>query len=41
MNVPIKANFRSLCKIPYDFLKFNFSFFTTQVTLFFLEKKET
>ena len=32
-------NFRNLFKkIPYDFLKFNFSQFTPQIKLFFTEK---
>ena len=31
-------NFRSLSKIPYDFLKFNFPHFTPQVRLFLVEK---
>ena len=39
MNVPFMYNFRNLSnKYPYDFLKVVFSYFTTQVILFFLEK---
>ena len=41
MTVSFMYNFRGLSdKIPYDFLKFNFSHFTSQVRLFFRSKKE-
>ena len=39
MTVPFMYSFRSTSnQIPYDFLKFNFSHFSPQVRLFFLEK---
>ena len=39
MSVPFRYNFRSLSKkIPYDFLKFNFSNFTPYVRLIFLKE---
>ena len=43
MTVPGHSNviFEAYLIIPYDFLKFNFSHFTPQVRLFFVEKKGT
>ena len=39
MTVPLMYNFRSLFnKFPKIFFKFNFSYFTPKVKLFFVEK---
>ena len=46
MTIPFMYNFQSssnhanIKKIPYDFLKFNFSNFTPRVRLFYVDNKE-